>query len=160
MELITKEIRDASLELFSLYPKEIEKGVYNYCQEAITVLKISSGEALAYYNHKIKDLSMNLNYNSSINNHSLCFNLLMGDIKPADLAYMSPQELYIDNWKAIISKRDFMEQKSKNIATSDQYPCKRCKARKAVVTHLQTRSSDEPMTTFIACCECGFTFKK
>lgn len=35
-----------------------------------------------------------------------------------------------------------------------QYQCKMCKSKKTLFYQLQTRSADEPMTTFITCCQC------
>ena len=43
--------------------------------------------------------------------------------------------------------------------TTDEYECKKCKARKMEKWELQMRSADEPMTAFFRCVVCGFTFK-
>ena len=44
-------------------------------------------------------------------------------------------------------------------ATTDEYQCGRCKARKCTYYELQTRCADEPMTTFITCKPCGHRWK-
>ena len=44
-------------------------------------------------------------------------------------------------------------------SATDQFSCPRCKARKANYVQVQTRSADEPMTTFITCLECGKKWK-
>ncbi|KAI6698696.1 hypothetical protein NL676_018815 [Syzygium grande] len=36
-------------------------------------------------------------------------------------------------------------------ATTDQFKCGRCGQRKTTYYQLQTRSADEPMTTFVTC---------
>lgn len=43
---------------------------------------------------------------------------------------------------------------------TDQFQCRRCKKRRCVYFQKQTRSADEPMTTFISCRECGNQWKE
>ena len=38
---------------------------------------------------------------------------------------------------------------------TDQYQCSRCHKRECTYYQLQTRSADEPMTTFVTCLNCG-----
>ena len=40
-------------------------------------------------------------------------------------------------------------------ATTDMFKCENCGSRKTTFYQKQTRSADEPMTTFVTCCECG-----
>ena len=42
---------------------------------------------------------------------------------------------------------------------TDEYKCGKCKSRKIKYSQAQTRSADEPMTTFFACLECGNKWK-
>eukprot|EP00033_Pygsuia_biforma_P004572 GCRY01005014.1.p1 GENE.GCRY01005014.1~~GCRY01005014.1.p1 ORF type:complete len:299 (+),score=52.81 GCRY01005014.1:144-1040(+) len=44
-------------------------------------------------------------------------------------------------------------------ATTDQFQCGKCKKRKCKFYQLQTRSADEPMTTFVTCVNCGNRWK-
>ena len=44
---------------------------------------------------------------------------------------------------------------NKNVAKTSQFKCHRCKKNKTTYYELQTRSADEPMTTFITCLNCG-----
>ena len=44
-------------------------------------------------------------------------------------------------------------------STSDEFMCYKCKARKCTFYQLQTRSSDEPMTTFVSCLNYGNRWK-
>ncbi|KAI3631037.1 hypothetical protein MIR68_010527 [Amoeboaphelidium protococcarum] len=47
----------------------------------------------------------------------------------------------------------------KNEAETDQFKCGKCKQRKTKYYQLQTRSADEPMTTFVTCVNCGNRWK-
>uniref|UniRef100_A0A1I7WW80 Transcription elongation factor S-II n=1 Tax=Heterorhabditis bacteriophora TaxID=37862 RepID=A0A1I7WW80_HETBA len=42
---------------------------------------------------------------------------------------------------------------------SDMFKCGKCGKKNCTYTQLQTRSSDEPMTTFVFCLECGNRWK-
>jgi len=45
------------------------------------------------------------------------------------------------------------------VGSSDQFQCGRCKERKCTYYQKQTRSADEPMTTFVTCTVCGNRWK-
>jgi len=42
-------------------------------------------------------------------------------------------------------------------AVTDEFQCGKCKKRRCTYTQKQTRSADEPMTTFVLCLECGLS---
>jgi transcription elongation factor S-II len=44
-------------------------------------------------------------------------------------------------------------------AETDQFKCGRCGKRRCKYFQLQTRSADEPMTTFVTCVNCGNRWK-
>ncbi|EFA81501.1 hypothetical protein PPL_05490 [Heterostelium album PN500] len=44
---------------------------------------------------------------------------------------------------------------SRDAATTDQFQCGKCKQRKCTYFQLQTRSADEPLTTFVTCVNCN-----
>ena len=46
-----------------------------------------------------------------------------------------------------------------NQAETDQFKCGKCYQRKCKYYQLQTRSADEPMTTFVTCVNCGNRWK-
>ena len=43
---------------------------------------------------------------------------------------------------------------------TDQFKCSKCGQRKCTYYQKQTRSADEPMTTFITCVNCGKNWKE
>lgn len=93
--------------------------------------------------------------------HELLDALRCPDFNPPDdvslLARMTPQELRPDVWEPVLKKQRLMKLKQDNLAATDQYKCPRCKKRKSIVHQIQTRSADEPMTTFVTCLECNHT---
>ncbi len=44
-------------------------------------------------------------------------------------------------------------------ATTDQFQCGKCRQRETQYYQMQTRSADEPMTTFVTCVNCGNRWK-
>ncbi len=81
-----------------------------------------------------------------------------GHIYPEELCYMKPHELSPDKYKNIIEKKAYEHTQRKNKGTNI-FSCKKCKQSNCDVTQKQTRSADEPATTFVKCLECGFSFK-
>jgi DNA-directed RNA polymerase subunit M/transcription elongation factor TFIIS len=73
------------------------------------------------------------------------------------LAQKSMMDLQPDKWETLKQKDRSLKMKLENLATTDNYKCPKCKKRKATVTQVQTRSADEPATTFVRCMECGHT---
>ena len=67
----------------------------------------------------------------------------------------TPQERCPKLWDAIIKKTEFIEEKKNNIYTTDIYECFKCHKRKCTIEIIQTRSADEPATTFVNCIVCG-----
>jgi DNA-directed RNA polymerase subunit M/transcription elongation factor TFIIS len=81
-----------------------------------------------------------------------------GVIDTSKIGFMKPAELNPDKYNHIINKKKKEEDKINNQATSTVYTCKKCKKNKCQVTQRQTRSADEPATTFVTCMECGYEF--
>ena len=109
---------------------------------------------------KFKDILANINQeNSDVNNLSLKNKILKKDIDIEKIAFMKPYELHDTRWKKIIDRKNLIEDKKNNIATTNRYICKKCGNRKCTVYQMQTRSADEPMTTFVNCLVCGNVFK-
>lgn len=70
---------------------------------------------------------------------------------PAEMASAEEQEKRraIAQWHLEAATIGKME------ASTDQFLCGKCKNRKCTYYQLQTRSADEPMTTFVTCTVCN-----
>jgi len=148
------------------FPLEIEKSIYNYaCNRAIELNVTPEFEYKQFFkiyveiSRKIID---NLNPNSYIKNDYLLNAVKKGNIKPNELVNLSPQELFPSKWKELMDKKQMQDELKYNVkeqATTDEYQCGRCRARECTYFELQTRSADEPMTTYITCKPCGHRWK-
>lgn len=84
------------------------------------------------------------------------------EIKAQDLPFMSHQEMRPDKWKDLIEAKKIRDKNmyEPNIeASTDNFTCRKCKSKKCTYYQLQTRSADEPMTTFVTCIDCGNRWK-
>ena len=68
------------------------------------------------------------------------------EMKPEEMASKSRKE---ENQKIREHSLREAERGQKRLATTDQFQCSRCKQRKCTYYQMQTRSADEPMTTFV-----------
>jgi DNA-directed RNA polymerase subunit M/transcription elongation factor TFIIS len=89
--------------------------------------------------------------------------LLSGDLKGWELPYLSHYEINPEGWRNLQEMQDRREEKqlegNKALAT-DQFKCRACGKRECTYYQMQTRSADEPMTTFINCMNCGNRWKQ
>jgi DNA-directed RNA polymerase subunit M/transcription elongation factor TFIIS len=89
--------------------------------------------------------------------------LLSGDLKGWELPYLSHYEVNPEGWRGLQESQDRREEKqlegNKALAT-DQFKCRACGKRECTYYQMQTRSADEPMTTFINCMNCGNRWKQ
>lgn len=99
----------------------------------------------------------------SVKNPKLLELVKNGTIAANQLGLMSPAELWPEKWRHIEEAR-IMKQiatlETTTEAATDMFECRKCKQRKCVYTEVQTRSADEPMTTFVFCLVCGNRWKE
>lgn len=96
------------------------------------------------------------------NTQNLLERLRNGELTLKAIADMSPIDLYPSRWKESIEK--IIETEKKMYSTQKSASifmwCSGCKKKtKCDYYQLQTRSADEPMTTFVNCLECGKKWK-
>ena len=89
--------------------------------------------------------------------------LLSKAFKAHELAFMTHQEVRPDLWTTLIEEKRIKDENKftpKIEASTDDFVCGKCKSKKCTYYQLQTRSADEPMTTFVTCLDCGNRFKR
>jgi len=119
------------------------------------------GNTQVKYKNRVRSRYSNL---KDTKNASLRTMVINGQITPEQIAIMTSEEMASDDLK---QERKEMEvqnikdhQMAKNEGTkTDMFTCGRCKGKACTYNQLQTRSSDEPMTTFVFCTECGNRWK-
>ena len=135
--------------------QKLEHSINQYSLQYLKNKKKQESFFVNIYISKVNDIYYNLDPK---NNNYLTLAILDNKVAIENVPYMSPQELYPKNWEYIIQKID-NNIKNKDYMEESAYPCKRCGLKKCSSYQLQTRSADEPMTTFIDCYACGFKWK-
>jgi DNA-directed RNA polymerase subunit M/transcription elongation factor TFIIS len=146
------------------YPEIIEKSIYNY-----TIREAREKKIERTWNNKLFVFLYKKNYNkvysNVANNKNAAFvikKLKYGYWEPENIISMSHEELYPDMWEDFIiknkKKMDLLSLDNKQQG-SNMFRCGRCKKNNCTYFQLQTRSADEPMTTFVTCLECNNRWK-
>ena len=148
-ELIKNEKKTSNLEI----------GIYNYSLKEATnrriIKKWDNPYFVQIYVDRLKSIYINLN-------EELLQQLQKGELKPHTLAWMTHQEMVPTRWDALIQakiKRDKYKFETNIEAATDTFKCRKCQSNKCTYYQMQTRSADEPMTTFVTCIDCGNRWK-
>lgn len=100
----------------------------------------------------------NLNPNSYIGNKNLWERYITNELTLEEIAKQNYYELCPENWQQMVdrqAKKEQIQLEGDFSRATDKWACHGCKQRKCTYYELQTRSSDEPMTIFIHCLNCG-----
>ncbi len=113
------------------------------------------------YRNKMRSLVMNIKQK---NNPELRSKLLRGEITPQRLYTMKAQEMAPEGLKKEIEELEKMnlfkaQGATEQRAVTDRFTCGKCKQKKVSYYQMQTRSADEPLTTFCTCENCGNRWK-
>lgn len=171
---ITSKLRDSIVKSFGKILKEnglkrklsseIEEGIYQFSKKHCKSHGINLSIRRAVYEFKAENIKNFLKKCNKTNN-------LINDVvkkkkktkksfdnlleKPKKLALIKVENLFPEYYVKILNKRERKEHKKKNIAYSTAFKCTKCGIKKASYYQLQTRSADEPMTTFFTCLNCN-----
>jgi transcription elongation factor S-II len=111
---------------------------------------------------KVISIYSNIKEDSYIKNKFLLNSIKSGDIQPYNVSFMKPSEIDPDKWKSILDKkhkRDQLKYEKRSEIATNLYRCSKCGKRQCSIYQLQTRSADEPMTTFVTCLNCDKRWK-
>lgn len=157
-------MRDQVTEIFlqvdgldEIKAKDLEIGVYNHTIDYASQNKIplswSSEIFQETYLAKARSMLSNIKKNPE---------LITKDYLPHELPYLNPTLLNPNNWTDIIASellRNKAAYEVSKVAMTDQIKCGKCKKNKVSYYEIQTRSADEPMTTYFTCLLCGNKWK-
>lgn len=138
----------------------IVSGIFEFSLVTVTNRDLMPDLVIQIFNDQFLSIYDNINPESRLENKSLIEKIKSGIYEPEIVAFLSPDQLFPENWAEIHDKNQKREDAEKNLATTDLYECKYCHNRKCRVTQFQIRSSDEPMTTFITCMCCYRVMRK
>ena len=137
--------------------RKIEREIYNwslsYAEKYAIVRRWDNTNFSSIYQNKCMSMINNLNATSYIGNENLLNRVNSNEITVEKLIEMKPRELFPENWNEIVKKH---WEQNKDVgsapeATTTMFKCQKCKKRMCTFYQMQTRSADEPMTTFVTC---------
>lgn len=147
-------VRAKSVELFKTVLEE--QDLAEQVEEAIYEDKKSVDSS---YRSLVRSKYLNLKQNDALR-----LQLLSATLTPSRFVAMPPAEMasaelrLADRLAAAKALRD-TQAACDTEAETDQFKCGRCGKRRCKYYQLQTRSADEPMTTFVTCVNCGNRWK-
>jgi len=125
------------------------------------IFKLHNRRTDVKYKNKVRSRYANL---KDARNPDLRNSVMEGMITPEALAEMKPEDMASNELKKLREKftKEAINdhQMAQNEGTkTDMFSCGKCKSKECTYTQLQTRSADEPMTTFVYCMACGNRWK-
>ena len=140
--------------------RNLEKGIFNYsiheANKKNILKKWNNPYFVLLYLNKFRSIYINLGDESLLN---LVKNK---NIRAHKLASMTHQEMNPGKWKKFIEIKKLRDDNMcapKIMSNTDDFKCGKCKSKNCSYYQLQTRSADEPMTTFVSCIDCGNRWK-
>jgi transcription elongation factor S-II len=140
--------------------KNVEKSIYNYSLKEATQKKVVKKWNNEFFVLIYKNKLRNIIYNFS--NKNFLDLIKNREISSKNVGFMTHQEIYPEKWTKLIEakiQRDKNKYMVDKRGATDEFKCRKCNHRECSYYQLQTRSADEPMTTFVTCLNCGNNWK-
>ena len=141
--------------------RNLERGLYNFAlrvaAERNVVKKWDNPYFVLIYVDKMRTVLSNL-----ARNETLKQDVKTRKRKAHEVVFMNHQEYMPNRWNALIEAKKIRDENKYTPvidANTDNFTCGKCKSNRCSYYQLQTRSADEPMTTFVTCIECGNRWK-
>lgn len=158
---VGKQLLKICPTLSQLAAENMERSIYNYSlQEAgerNIVKKWDNPFFVQMYVDRLRAFYINLKESPELQQR-----LLSREIKPQDVGNLTHQDMAPAKWQKLIEEKKIRDENKytpKLEASTDNFTCRKCKSKKCSYYQLQTRSADEPMTTFVTCLDCGSRWK-
>ena len=141
--------------------QNLEKCIFNWTVKKSKMLSEGANWDNPMFRERYKRKFLQIQFNLVDNNNTLVHRLKSGQTKVVNIANMSPAELNPNGIVARCTETQRMQSLHKaalNIEDQEDYEglfkCGKCKSMKTTYYQMQTRSADEPMTTFVTCINC------
>jgi transcription elongation factor S-II len=150
-------ISDDAMNTMSI---NLERGIYNCIIQKATSEQIVKKWSNPYFVQIYTDHARSIYINLGVN--SIRKAILSRAIKAQDFPFMTHQEMIPEKWSSLLEQKRIRDKNKYEVhleASTDNFLCYKCKSRECTYYQMQTRSADEPMTTFVTCIKCGNRWK-
>jgi transcription elongation factor S-II len=142
----------------------LERGVFNETLDTAPPDKTKTWNNLfkTFYIQKAVTVYVNLNPDSYLKNSGYLTRLLDGTYDEFEVVKLEAKDRFPERWGEVMREysKDVLQQVYKvDTEITGMFKCGKCKTYKTTYYQLQTRSSDEPMTTFVTCVNCNNRWK-
>jgi len=145
-------------------PESMEKSIFNTTIKEARYKCIErswdSKEFKWLYKKNYMKIVSNIDYN---NNSDFVLNKIKYNLwEPEKIISMKSEMLYPELWEELLlknTKKMAMLGKENNQQGTSFFKCGKCRLNNCTYFQMQTRSADEPMTTFITCLNCSNRWK-
>ena len=143
--------------------QNVEISIFNYTIKEATdreiIKKWENKRFMLIYKERLRSIWINLRNKDT----KLLEKILSGDLDATKVGGLTHQEIDPDKWNALIEKKIERDNNTFNAndkeGASNEFYCVKCGKRETKYCQVQTRSADEPMTTFVTCVNCGNHWK-
>lgn len=139
---------------------QLEKGIYNYTIKEATnrniIKKWENPFFMGIYTDRFRTIYFNLKHTAHLQDM-----IQLKTVKPHEIAFLSHHEMDPARWEDIISKKQKRDKNKyeSSQTTASEFKCYKCGSNNCTYYQMQTRSADEPMTTFVNCVNCANRWK-
>ena len=142
--------------------KNIEVSIYNWC---VKYIKSHDRRPTPDARFKLQYKGRFLGIKNAFLNGGLRDRLEKKEVKCSELINMNSEHLWLNgpHATAILKQNtkelEVLKYKAREEDYVGVFKCSKCKSMKTTYYQMQTRSADEPMTTYVECADCGNRWK-
>lgn len=161
LEIQNKEPYTFSKDDLQKIALNIERGIFNYAVEVSSKPDWENHMFKHNYISKAVRIYTNLNPENSLKNIELIHRLFKKEFTEFELATFDSERLFPSRYYEILEKygEKKIEVNKPDPDIQGMFRCGKCKTYKTSYYQMQTRSADEPMTTFVTCHNCNNRWK-
>ena len=145
--------------------KQIDSSIWEWSKKYRSEKKIPTKNIYLFekiYKNKAIQLYTNIKSDAYVENNYLLQKIINDKKNVNKIAFMKPEELFPEHWKVLLDRKFKIDKnlyETRTELTTSLYTCGKCKKKMCTYFQLQTRSADEPMTTFVTCMNCQNRWK-
>ena len=158
-------VENLSTLIETKYASNIEKSIFNWTIRDTKQRNQTPAWENRSFVERYKRKYLSIQYNLKHTETHLVERIKKGEIKTATIAFQPPEVLFpsgpiattVEELKIKDLKKELAKTKAENF--KGVFQCARCKKWKTTYYQMQTRSADEPMTTYVTCMNCNKKWK-